>query len=54
MARGSFLFRRLLLHRPVLHFVPCGAWEAVHIIDGLLRNDSDAQPDTIYADTAPN
>ncbi|MGW3473443.1 transposase, partial [Saccharopolyspora sp. NPDC000995] len=33
------------------HFVPCGAWEAVYIIDGLLRNDSDVQPDTIHADT---
>lgn len=33
------------------HFVPCGAWEAVFIIDGLLRNDSDVHPDTIHADT---
>jgi TnpA family transposase len=33
------------------HFVPCGVWEAVFIIDGLLRNDSDVQPDTIHADT---
>jgi TnpA family transposase len=33
------------------HFVPCGAWEAVFIIDGLLKNDSDVQPDTIHADT---
>jgi len=33
------------------HFVPCGAWEAVYIIDGLLHNDSDVQPDTIHADT---
>lgn len=33
------------------HFVPCGAWEAVYIIDGLLRNDSDVQPDVIHADT---
>jgi TnpA family transposase len=33
------------------HFVPCGAWEAVYIIDGLLRNDSDVQPETIHADT---
>jgi TnpA family transposase len=31
--------------------VPCGAWEAVYIIDGLLHNDSDVQPDTIHADT---
>ncbi len=33
------------------HFVPCGAWEAVYIIDGLLRNDSEVQPETIHADT---
>ncbi|MDV6246975.1 Tn3 family transposase [Rhodococcus opacus] len=33
------------------HFVPCGAWEAVYIVDGLLRNESDIQPDTIHADT---
>lgn len=33
------------------HFVPCGAWEAVYIIDGLLSNDSDIQPDTIHGDT---
>lgn len=29
---------------------PCSAWEAVYIIDGLLRNDSEMQPDTIYPD----
>ncbi len=33
------------------HFIPCGVWEAVHIIDGLLKNKSDIQPDTIHADT---
>lgn len=33
------------------HFIPCGVWEAVHIIDGLLKNTSDIQPDTIHADT---
>jgi TnpA family transposase len=32
-------------------FIPCGVWEAVYIIDGLLRNESDVQPDTIHADT---
>ncbi|MBB5954388.1 TnpA family transposase [Saccharothrix tamanrassetensis] len=31
--------------------VPCGVWEAVYINEGLLRNDSDIQPDTIHADT---
>jgi TnpA family transposase len=33
------------------HFIPCGVWEAVYIIEGLLKNDSDVQPDTIHADT---
>lgn len=33
------------------HFIPCGVWEAVYIIDGLLKNTSDIQPDTIHADT---
>ena len=26
-------------------------WEAVYILDGLLANDSDIQPDTVHADT---
>jgi len=33
------------------HFIPCGVWEAVYIIDGLLKQRSDADPDTIHADT---
>jgi TnpA family transposase len=33
------------------HFIPCGVWEAVYILDGLLKNESDIQPDTIHADT---
>jgi len=33
------------------HFIPCGTWEAVYIIEGLLKNNSDIQPDTIHADT---
>ena len=33
------------------HFIPCGVWEAVYILDGLLKNRSDIQPDTIHADT---
>ncbi|WP_433501761.1 transposase (plasmid) [Sphaerimonospora sp. CA-214678] len=32
-------------------FIPCGVWEAVYIIEGLLRNASDIQPDTIHTDT---
>jgi TnpA family transposase len=33
------------------HFIPCGVWEAVYILDGLLKNESEIQPDTIHADT---
>ncbi len=33
------------------HFIPCGVWEAVYILDGLLKNRSDIQPDIIHADT---
>lgn len=33
------------------HFIPCGVWEAVFILDGLLKNESDIQPDTLHADT---
>jgi TnpA family transposase len=32
-------------------FIPCGVWEAVYIIEGLMRNTSEVQPDTIHADT---
>lgn len=33
------------------HFIAVGMWEAVYIIDGLLENTSDIQPDTLHADT---
>ena len=33
------------------HFIPCGVWEAVYIIEGLLQNTSEIQPDTVHADT---
>lgn len=33
------------------HFIACGVWEAVYIIDGLLKNKSDIQPDVLHADT---
>ncbi|GHO51391.1 Tn3 family transposase [Ktedonospora formicarum] len=32
-------------------FIACGVWEAVHILDGLIRNRSDVSPTTIHADT---
>ncbi len=33
------------------HFIPCGVWEAIYMLDGLLKNQSDMQPDTIHGDT---
>ena len=33
------------------HFIACGVWEAVYILDGLLKNHSVLQPNTLYADT---
>ncbi len=33
------------------HFIPCGVYEAVYILDGLIKNESDVQPDTIHGDT---
>ena len=33
------------------HFISCGTWEAVYIIEGLLQNQSDIQPERIHGDT---
>jgi TnpA family transposase len=33
------------------HFIPCGVWEAVYILDGLTKNTLDIQPDTVHGDT---
>lgn len=33
------------------HFIPCGVREAVYLLEQLLQNKSDVQPDTIHADT---
>jgi len=33
------------------NFIACGVWEAVYILDGLLQNASELQPDTVHADT---
>ena len=33
------------------NFIPCGVWEAVFLLDGLVQNTSDIQPDTIHGDT---
>lgn len=33
------------------HFIACGVWEAVYIIDGLLKNVSEIQPTAVASDT---
>ncbi|GGT59535.1 hypothetical protein GCM10010207_68920 [Streptomyces atratus] len=32
------------------HFIPCGVWEAVYIIEGLLKNTSEVKPTAVHAD----
>ena len=32
-------------------FIPCGVWEAVHLIDGLLKQESKLRPETVHTDT---
>jgi TnpA family transposase len=32
-------------------FIPCGVWEAIYLLEGLLKNTSDIQPTTVHADT---
>lgn len=33
------------------HFIPCGVHEAIYILDGLLANTSDIQPEIVHGDT---
>jgi TnpA family transposase len=33
------------------HFIPCGVYEAVYILDSLINNQSDIKPDTLHGDT---
>ena len=33
------------------HFIACGTYEGVYILDGLMRNESDIKPDTVHGDT---
>ncbi|HEY4033936.1 MAG TPA: Tn3 family transposase [Ktedonobacteraceae bacterium] len=33
------------------HFVSCSVWEAIYILDGLMRNTSEIKPKTFHADT---
>ncbi|MES4906092.1 MULTISPECIES: Tn3 family transposase [unclassified Streptomyces] len=36
---------------PVHPFAPDTSWEAVYIIEGLLKNTSEVKPATVHADT---
>ena len=33
------------------HFISCGTYEGLFILDGLMTNESDIRPDTIHGDT---
>jgi TnpA family transposase len=33
------------------NFISCGVWEAIHILDGLIENESEIRPDTLHSDT---
>ena len=33
------------------HFIPPGIWEAIYVIEGLLKVDLSVEPDTVYSDT---
>jgi TnpA family transposase len=33
------------------HFIPCGVWEGIYILDPLFNNPPDIHPDTLHADT---
>ena len=50
LERQQWLVRETYI-APFSHFIPCGVWEAVYILDGLLKNKSDIQPDVLHADT---
>lgn len=33
------------------HFIPCGVWEGLYILDVLMNNNSEIQPEVIHSDT---
>ncbi len=32
------------------HFITCGTWEGIYILEGLQKNKSEVQPDTVHSD----
>ena len=33
------------------HFIPCGVYEALYILDGLIKNESEIKPNIVHGDT---
>ncbi len=52
-AKGGIAYHHIADHYIALFssFIPCGVWEAIAIIEGLLRNQSDVKPTKIHGDT---
>lgn len=53
MAKGGIAYHHVADTYVALFstFMRCGLWEAVSILDGLLKNDSEVKPTTVHADT---
>lgn len=51
--KGGIAYRRIADNYIALFstFIQCGVWEAIHIIDGLLKNASEVQPSIVHSDT---
>lgn len=52
-SKGGIAYRHIADNYIALFstFIRCGVWEAIHIIDGLLRNASEVQPNIVHSDT---
>ena len=33
------------------HFIPCGVWEAIYILEGLLKSTSEVRPTIVHGAT---
>lgn len=51
--KGGIAYRHIADNYMALFstFIQCGVWEAIHIIDGLLKNASEVQPNIVHSDT---
>jgi hypothetical protein len=50
-AHASMLHRCTSPPDLLRHFIPCGVWEAIYILDGLLKNTSEMHADEVTGDT---